>query len=417
MTSVLCLTSWYPPHHFGGYELSCHDVMVRLVERGHRVEVLTSDHRHPGPDLPDTPGVPVHRELRLYFRDGDLWSPGPLGRLAVERHNQRALRDALRRVRPDVVAVWHMGALSLGLLSTLIAEGVPVVYAVSDDWPAYVRQLDPWHRMWRRAPAAAGRLFERVTRVPVSLPDLDRSGRFCFISEVTRERCRRSSPWSFPASSLVYSGFDGRRFAGGRDEPVRLDGDAVRLLYVGRIDERKGIRTIVRALPLLPGATLVIDGQASDDDRALLRRWTDEAGVTDRVTVQRSARDDLPAVYRSADVLVFASEWEEPFGLVPLEAMACGTPVVATGVGGSGEFLVDGENAALFTAGDPRSLADAVARLRADPALVDRLVAGGLATAERFDVEHLTNTFEHWYDAAAAGRHLDELGHAGSGAG
>ncbi len=405
MARVLCVTSWFPPHHFGGYELSCHDVMRRLAERGHHVEVLTSDHRHA--DTADAPAAPiaaVHRDLQLYFRDGALWAPSMRQRLAVERHNQRSLERALDACRPDVVSVWHVGAMSLGLLTTLVRRRIPLVYAVSDDWPAYARQLDPWTRALSRLRRLA-RLAEPVLRVPTTVPDLDRSGAFCFISEVTRERCRRSSPWRFPTSGLVYSGFDGRLFAsrsGDRTRPA-LDPSALRLLYVGRVDARKGIRTAVRALAELPGATLVVDGRSTDEDRATLVSWAEEAGVAERVTVQCSDRGDLPATYRAADICVFPSEWEEPFGLVPIEAMACSTPVVASGVGGSGEFLVDGGNCELFTPGDPASLAAAIRRLAADPALAEHVVTGGRTTAEHFDVDHLAEAIDAWHTAALAG--------------
>ncbi|MGH9274625.1 MAG: glycosyltransferase, partial [Acidimicrobiales bacterium] len=147
--------------------------------------------------------------------------------------------------------------------------------------------------------------------------------------------------------------------------------------------------------------SLVIDGQSDPSDRDTLHRWADEVGVADRLTVQCSDRRDLPGVYRSADVCVFASEWAEPFGLVPLEAMACGVPVVATGVGGSGEFLVDGDNTVLFTPGDPESLAASVRRLIDEPDLRRHVVNQGLILAERFDVDHLTDRFEHLYTEAA----------------
>jgi glycosyltransferase involved in cell wall biosynthesis len=83
--------------------------------------------------------------------------------------------------------------------------------------------------------------------------------------------------------------------------------------------------------------------------------------------------------------------------------MACGTPVVATGVGGSGEFLLDPGNCVRFTAGDPAALAAGVDRLAADPALRAELVAQGLRTAAAFDVDRLTDCFEAWHDAAASG--------------
>ena len=401
MTRVLCLTSWYPPHHTGGYELSCADVMTRLAERGHHVEVLTSDHRHEGvPDGDPAPVAAVHRRLRLYFRDGALWSPGLRTRLAVERDNQAALEDALASTRPDVVAVWHVGALSLGLLTTLVRRGIPLVYAVSDDWPAYASKLDAWTRLFRWAPGVRW-LVERATGVPTTVPDLGRSGVFCFISEVTRGRMQRGAPWSFPNSTLVYSGIDRRLYRG----PARTAPRPWRwqLLYVGRIDPRKGTRTLLEALALLPDATLVIDGRPSEPEREQLTRWVDELELGDRVRLQTSDRADLPSVYAAADVCVFPSEWTEPFGLVPLEAMASGTPVVATGVGGSAEFLVDGGNCLRYPAGDAAALADAVRRLAADPDLRDRLVAAGAVTADFFDVERLADTFEAWHQAAADG--------------
>ena len=92
-------------------------------------------------------------------------------------------------------------------------------------------------------------------------------------------------------------------------------------------------------------------------------------------------RAELPAEYEASDVVVFPVTWEEPWGLVPIEAMALGRPVVATGRGGSGEYLRDGENALVFPPSEAPALAAAVRRLADDPALRTRLREGGLATA------------------------------------
>ena len=73
--------------------------------------------------------------------------------------------------------------------------------------------------------------------------------------------------------------------------------------------------------------------------------------------------------------------WEEPWGLVPLEAMALGRPVTASGRGGSSEYLRDGENCLLHVPGDPVSLAETVRRLAGDEALRERLLTGGLRAA------------------------------------
>ncbi|MHB1534379.1 MAG: glycosyltransferase, partial [Acidimicrobiales bacterium] len=105
-----------------------------------------------------------------------------------------------------------------------------------------------------------------------------------------------------------------------------------------------------------------------------------------------------------ADCLVFPSEWPEPFGLVPLEAMACGTPVVATGAGGSAEFLVDGANCLLFAPGDPAALAKAVRRLAGDPGLRNLVRDGGWQTSARLSVDQMAESYEAWHVRAAEGR-------------
>lgn len=401
MTRVLCLTSWYPPHHFGGYEVSCFDVMTRLVPRGHHVEVLCSDEELPGVGAPDEVHERrVHRTLRLYHRDGDLWSPTARERLAIERHNQRALAEALSSCRPDVVSVWHVGAMSLGLVTELIERRVPIVYCVSDMWPAYAVKLDAWLRMfaWCRP---VGALVGRLTGVPSVVPALDSSGGACFISQLTRSQVREGSRWDFPCSAVVYSGVDRQLF---RPPPVprerRWRG---RLLYVGRLDPRKGLDTALRAVAAAPGTTLTVDGRGSAEQRRHLEALIADLGVGDRVEFTESDRSDLPGVYAAADACVFPSEWEEPFGLVPLEAMACAVPVVVTGTGGSGEYLVDGFNCLRFGPGDPAALAGALARLSEDPALRDRLVSVGLETAEFFDADRITDAFEAWHAAAVAG--------------
>jgi glycosyltransferase involved in cell wall biosynthesis len=109
-------------------------------------------------------------------------------------------------------------------------------------------------------------------------------------------------------------------------------------------------------------------------------------------------RAELIAAYEEADAVVFPVRWEEPWGLVPLEAMAKGRPVVATGRGGSGEYLRDGENCLLFPAGDAAALADAVRRLAEDQALREKLHGEGVRTASR----HLATGFDEAVERHAA---------------
>ncbi len=92
----------------------------------------------------------------------------------------------------------------------------------------------------------------------------------------------------------------------------------------------------------------------------------------------------LREAYGECDAVIFPVRWSEPWGLVPLEAMGRGRPVVATGTGGSGEYLRDGENCLLFEPDDAPALADALTRLSADEALRATLREHGLQSASRY---------------------------------
>lgn len=404
MTAILVVTNMYPPHHYGGYELSCRDFCRRMVARGHRVTVLTSQVRVAGVTEPDGgDGVGVRRELDLYWDDHRLVTPSLRRRVALERDNQRRVADVVAAALPDVVSVWAMGGMSTGLLSALVDLGRPLLYAVCDEWLDYAVRMDAWMRLFVGRPRL-GALARRITGLPTSLPDVGRSGTFCFVSAAVRAQAEQASPWTFPDATIVYSGIDLTDFpiAGAAAvEERRTRPWSRRLLYVGRLDPRKGVHTAIEAVGLLDGATLDVLGEGDEAYARELRSLAARLGVADRVSFGAAPRHELRARYDAADVVVFPSTWAEPFGLVPLEAMATGAPVVATGLGGSGEFLADDVNCVRFRAGDARSLADAVLAVEADPPRRARLICAGLATAAAMDVETWADLLERWHVAVA----------------
>ena len=398
MTRVLFLTNLYPPHHYGGYELLCRDVAQGLRDRGHDVLVLTTSYRVAG--VTDPPGEQdVRRELAFYWDDHVFLRPWLPRRLAIERRNQAALERALAW-RPDVVSVWHMGAMSLGLLATIAERKVPMVLNLGDDWLVYGPQADAWSRMFVERPRLAA-VAHRLTGLPTGPPDLSDVAA-CFCSGYTKSEVEQRGRWRFRRGGVVWCGVDTRDFS--PDPAGSARPWSWRLLCVGRVDSRKGVDTAVRALALLPDeATLDIVGRGDAAHEAQLRSLVAELRLDDRVRFDVTDRAGLVGRYRDADVFVFPVNWAEPFGLVPLEAMACGTPVVATGTGGSAEFCFDGANCLRFPAGDHVSLAAAIRRLAVEPVLRRRLVEGGLTTAHELSLERLVDVLETWHDAAAAG--------------
>ena len=362
----------YPPHHFGGYELVWQSAMRHLERRGHAVRVLTTDLRTDSTD-PDDPAV--SRELRWYWREHGFPRLSRLERARIERHNAGVLAREVRDFHPDVVSWWSMGGMSLSLLESVRRRGIPAVAFVHDDWLEYGPRVDGWVTALAGRPRWAAALAERIVGAPARV-DLDRAARYLFVSEATRRHALASG--RAPASTgIAHSGID----------PAFLDPAPERpwswsLLYVGRLDERKGVDTAVESLVRLPQANLTLIGGWNEREERRLSRLAEETGVLGRVAFAgQLSREQVRAAYAEADAVVFPVRWEEPWGLVPLEAMGRGRPVVATGRGGSGEYLRDGVNCLLFEAGDAAALAAAAERLARDAELRRRLRDAGSETA------------------------------------
>ncbi len=163
-----------------------------------------------------------------------------------------------------------------------------------------------------------------------------------------------------------------------------------RVVVVSRLVERKGIGNVIAALAELPGVELVVAGgppaaMLEDDDEA--RRFQALAhslGVADRVELRGAVpREAVPALLRSADV-VACCPWYEPFGLVAVEAMACGVPVVASAVGGLAESVADGVTGILVPPRQPDRIAEALGQLLGDERRRRAMGAAGLRRARCF---------------------------------
>jgi glycogen synthase len=367
---VLTVGNSFPPHDLGGgYEAVWAGAVRHLEGHGHEVRVLTVQ-RARGEPLPEV--ADTHRDLRWYWRDHAFPRTTVRECLAIERHNISVLKRHVADFDPDVVSWWSMGGLSMSLVEVGRRLGLPAVAFVHDDWLDYGPRVDAWHRRARRRRFPPV-LLERLLRVPGRVP-FGAAAHYAFVSETTRAHARKLI--ELPDTSVLTSGI-APAFAPAPEREWQG-----RLLCVGRIDPRKGLASAVEALAHLPGMTLRIAGTGPQEALEELEQLATSLGVADRVDFAgQVSAERLPDEYAGADAVLFPVLWSEPWGLVPLEAMATGRPVVATGRGGSGEYLVDGVNALLYPAGEATELAECVRRLAADPALRSSLRQAGLETA------------------------------------
>lgn len=187
---------------------------------------------------------------------------------------------------------------------------------------------------------------------------------------------------------VVFNGIDTDLFHPQPPDPtlrarLGVPATAPLLLFVGRLQPWKGVETAIRALPQIPQAVLLIAGDG--EDRARLAALANELGLSERVRFLGSVpRSQLPALYASVDLLVATSHASETFGIGPVEAQACGLPVVATRFGGFPEVVAEGQTGLLVPPRDPAALAAAVNELLADPAQRAAMAAAAPAWASQF---------------------------------
>jgi D-inositol-3-phosphate glycosyltransferase len=193
---------------------------------------------------------------------------------------------------------------------------------------------------------------------------------------------------------VVPPGVDHAFFSPGERSGARaalgLDDDRPVLLFVGRIQPLKGLDVSVRALARLRHADAVLlavggtSGPAGEAHLADVVRDAEALGVLDRIRfVEAQPHHLLSTYYRAADAVHVPSR-SESFGLVALEAAACGTPVVATAVGGLQTLVEDGRSGFLVDGRDPHEWAAVTDRILGDPVLAERLALGGVGIARGY---------------------------------
>ena len=171
------------------------------------------------------------------------------------------------------------------------------------------------------------------------------------------------------------------------------------LAFAGRLTAQKSLEVALDALAAVDGVELVIAGDG--DTRSNLEQRAARLGLADRVRfLGPQPRERVLELFRAADASLLSSSWEN-FPHTVVEALAVGTPVVATRVGGVGEVVHDGENGLLVPAGDSAALADGIRRFFADPELQARLRAAAADSVREYDRATIFGRLERELAAAA----------------
>ncbi|MFV0455138.1 MAG: glycosyltransferase family 4 protein [Pseudomonas sp.] len=393
---ILLLHSLYVPHIGGGAEIIVRQLAEGLQDRGCDVTVLVT-----GPET----GLheEVHNGVRIY-RAGlynFYWHytqtrANPLLRLGWhyrDRYNRRMrqhVREVIARERPDVVLCNNLTGWSISAWDEISTAGIPIVQVLHD-----LYLLCPKDTMFnkgrscerqcglcstfRQRHGAASAQVDAV--IGVSRFILDKVSGHGYFSRASRHLVHNATVASEATSRQHHSGL-------------------LRYGYIGTLSENKGVSWLIRQFQTLSiNATLEIAGRGKLDYEAQLNAMVDPAKV------RLVGYQDADAFMRNIDVLVVPSLWDEPFGLVAVEACARHLPVIATDRGGLPEIIQDNLNGLICSSNDPDSLGRAMLRLYLDSGLRQRLSRQARVSVAPFmDTERMLDQYQSILQATLHGR-------------
>lgn len=353
----------------GGVQIHIRQLTKHLQTRGHEVLVLA-----PG----DTPGWQEH--ARIVGRTLNIRANGSVARLAFAPSTMKTLKDAMIDFAPDVVHVHEPFALSIGLKAV---------------WSAPAPVVATFHSYFARE-TFQGRLYSAAA--PLLRPTWKLLARRIAVSHAARHSAKgRLGKGNV---SIVPNGIDVDRFA--KASPALGLPEGRKLLFVGRLEPRKGLPIALRAFELIAGRypdlrlLVVGDGPERDAVHSL------PADVRRRVHMLGNVSDKaLPTYHRASDIFIAPATGAESFGIVLVEAMAAALPVVGSDIPGYREVARNGKEAVLVKPCDARALADGIAHLLDHPEERARLAANGAKRALDYAWERVVDELEPVYESLA----------------
>lgn len=345
---------------FGGGEIWLFRTMNALLKRNHAVLLICR---------PETPLET--RARKAGFDVCTLRLRGDFDPVVIFH-----LMRILRRFRADVVCTNMDKELRLGGLAARLAGVRAVVPRRGSDYPLKNTLAYRWSYHY----IAHGIIAN---------------------SRSTKQTLLRNAPWLDPEKiQVIYNGIDSRPFQDPPESDVRqvlhIPGTRYLIGFVGQLDERKGVSTLMEAFRQVSNACaethllLVGEGELETSLREQSMPFQDQVTFA-------GFRENIADIMKTIDVLVLPSLWEG-FGIVLIEAMAAGTPVITTRISNMPEIVTDGYNGILVPVNDPVQLKKAILRLRNAPLLRTRLAQNGLETVkQRFTIDRMTDQIERYF--------------------
>lgn len=334
--------------------------------RGHEVHILAACSGYQGEIFPQTRSV-TRRVMSIPIA-GAVARVGlsPTSYARIKRILQREAFDVIHLHEPLTPSITWWTLLHASRMTRAVTIGTFHAYHERPNW------------LYVRGRPIFGRLFSRLDGLIA-------------VSEAAREFAYRMFPGDY---RIIPNGVDLERFGQSQPEQDNLH-RPLTILFVGRLDKRKGFPTLLEAFlnlkPAYPQVRLQVVGPFGPRESEPYQKIAQARHITDIDFVGYVSPEKLPAYYHQADIFCAPSTGFESFGIVLLEAMAAGLPIIASNIAGYRTVLTDGQEGWLTPPGNPTALAQALGQLLDQPQLRRTMGQQGCLTASRYSWDRLAD--------------------------
>ncbi len=349
----------------GGIQILAMRTLPPLMSRGYQFLVVTSHGASDQPDKMEYLGIPVQRFA--------FWSALTKNNIPLILKIQKQVAELISTFKPDLIHINFSGYTAFFQIATARDFPTPTLISLHSDLKGIRMEPD----------TTAGKLFQLANWVTA-------------ISKSTLESARQTIPGITGRSSVIYGCAEENNL-----EPAPLSFNPACVIGIGRLTHEKGFDILLDALSFIvdryPKLSIKIIGDGPE--RASLEQQSSKLKLIDKVEwMGMIPNDKIPKYINAACLVVVPSRYQEPFGIVAVEAALLARPVVATNVSGLAEIVVNNETGYLVEMGNPRAFADAIMAILAQPEKSELMgLAGRLRVKREFSLEKYVDSYDGLY--------------------
>lgn len=370
---ILYINSLYSPYIEGGAEISLKLIVEGMKSLGYEVVVLSL---YPEKELEESTvdGIKVYRaDLKNFYWPYSKSRPGKPMRLAwhvrdsYNRRMKEYVKEVLRRENPDVVSCHNLAGWSTSVWDEVKKVGIPLVQVLHDMYLLCANS-----NMFKRdTPCVTQCLDCRLLR----LKHPKKSDQVNAVVGISNSILSRFTGMGYFKKAEKFVIHNTRSVPEPPPKRKRKPGELLRIGYLGTLSRIKGIEWLIGQFQSLDfNASLIIGGRGQKTYEERLKSLANHKDISFVGYVQSNE------FFKMIDVLVVPSLWQEPLGMVAIEALANNLPVIANKSGGLQETVIDGVNGLFCFASSPNSLGEALSKLNHDVELYNRLMSAARAS-------------------------------------